>query len=180
MQKILTLLTITAVVGAVSSVSASGQSAETTSKTQIKPNGGYESSTTSESTTPGGGTKTTNKEVDVNVDARGRVDSTVTNTTTTDPKGLLNKQVNNAQTTIEEKTNGGYTQTTTRAHRDANGTSIVYKTVTDVDVDNKGNVQSTVKTEKTVDPKGLMNEKTSSSQTKTVNGKVVETKKESN
>lgn len=62
---------------------------------------------------------------------------------------------------------------TTSKHKNAEGTDVTMVTTTDVDVDNSGNVTTTAKTEKTVDPKGLLNETTTTNETKTVNGKVV-------
>jgi hypothetical protein len=144
------------------------------SKMEYKDNGGYESTQSSERVTGTGTKHVTESNVDVDVDSKGRVSKTVETEKTTDPKGLLNTKKDNATTEIEEKARGGYKQTTTRAHTDREGTDIVNKSTTNVDVDAKGNVTEVVKTEKVVDPKGLLNKSKAVSKTKTVNGRVVE------
>ena len=130
----------------------------------------------SKTTTNDGTVISSEKSTDVDVDSNGLVDKTVKSETTTDAKGLMNKKVDNSKTEFKEKKNGGYEQTTTAKHTDAEGTNVILKTTTDVDVDDSGNVTTAAKTEKTVDPKGLMNSKTASTKTKTVNGKTVEAK----
>ena len=107
------------------------------------------------------------------MDSKGNVDKSVKMTATSDPKGMGNAKKDQSQTDIEEKSNGGYKQTTVRKHNEANGTNVYYKTVTDVDVDKDGNVTSTSTSEKVTDPKGLWNETKSTSKTKSYNGKVV-------
>jgi hypothetical protein len=173
MKYTFTLLATTAMLSLASGAFAADESSQVKSKVDYKKDGGYESTRTTEQTTAAGTEKTSKTKVDVDVDANGNVDKTVKKETVNDPKGMMNKTEENSETRIEEKDNGGYKQTTTRKHKDANGTSTTYKTVTDVNVNAAGNVTSTATTEKTVDPKGLMNETTTKSKTKAVNGKTV-------
>lgn len=171
------LLTLAATAAVSLASSAYAEEAQVKSKVEYKKDGGYESSRTMEQTTPSGTAVTSDSKVDVSVDSKGRVDKTVKTEAGSDAKGLMNRKKDKSETHIEEKARGGYKQTTTRVHADANGTDTTYKTTTDVDVDDSGNVTTTATTEKTVDPKGLLNEKTSTSKVKTVNGRVVEEKK---
>ena len=174
MKRTLAMLAASAAVGLAGASYAADESAQVKSKVEYKKDGGYTATRSAERTTPGGTTNSAESKVDVDVDSKGHVDKTVKSESTTDPKGLLNKKKDTSETNIEEKDRGGFKQTTTRKHTDAEGTNTTYKTVTDVDVDSNGNVTTKATTEKTVDPKGLMNSKTSSTKTKTVNGNVVE------
>lgn len=176
MKKSLAMLLATAAVGLAMPAFAADESAQVKSKVDYKKDGGYESSRTAEKTTANGTALKSESNVDVDVDSKGRVDKTVKVENSTDPKGLMNAKKDKAETHIEDKARGGYKQTTTRKSTDNNGTDVTYKTTTDVDVDSSGNVTTTATTEKTTDPKGLLNEKTTSTKTKTVNGKVVEEK----
>jgi len=177
MKNTFALLAATAAIGLAGGAYAADESANVKSKVDYKKDGGYTAERSSEQKTPGGTKTTSETKVDVDVDSQGRIDKEVKAETTTDPKGLLNKTKDVSKTDIEEKERGGYKQTTTTKHTNADGTNVTYKTVTDVDVDANGNVTTTAKTEKTVDPKGLMNAETTSSTTKSVNGQVVEQKK---
>lgn len=78
------------------------------------------------------------------------------------------------KSSIDFKENGGYEAERTTQHTAPSGTTSSYKSNVDVDVDNKGNVTSTTNAKKTVDPKGLMNKTTTKTQTKVVNGRVVD------
>jgi len=180
MKNVIAMLAATAAVGLATSAYAADETSQAKASVNYKDNGGYDSSRNAENTDANGTTTTSSEKVDVDVDSKGLVKKTVKTSDTTDPKGLMNKKTDNSKTVYEEKDNGGYKQTTTRTHKDANGTNVSYKTVTDVDVDKDGNVTTTAKTEKTVDPKGLFNKKTTSETTKTVNGQVVDEKKTSN
>ena len=156
-------------------VSAYAEDTSEKTKTKLSANG-YETTRSAEKTTAAGTTNSTQDTVSESVDSNGLVKRKVKSTNSSDPSGLLNKKADNAESQVEEKPRGGFKQTTTRSHTDAEGTNISYKTVTDVDVDTSGNVTTTATTEKTVDPKGLMNETTSKDTTKSVNGTVVEHK----
>ncbi len=169
------ILTAVALIG----FGAQAYAADYNSDTQSKSNGGYESNSSSETVTPSGEERSSESTVDVNVDSKGRMEKTIKSQSTRDPKGLMNKRKNTSETQIEEKARGGYKQTTTRKAMDANGTNTTYKTVTNVDVDVDGNVTSTVTTDKVVDPKGLLNEKTTTTKTKSYNGREVERTKHS-
>ncbi len=179
MKNIFALLSATTMLTMGTGAFAADESAKSTSKVDYKKNGGYESTRSSEQTTSDGTAHSSENKVDVDVDSKGNIDKTVKSTSSTDPKGMMNKKKDTSETEIEEKSNGGYKQTTTRNQTDADGTDITYKTTTNVDVDDKGNVVTTATTEKTVDPKGLMNKTKTTSKTKTVNGQVVEKKSDS-
>ncbi len=167
------VLAATAAVGLAASAIAADPSAEMKSQTSYKKNGGYETTSSSDQVTAAGTSKSSETKVNVDVDSHGNVDKSVKMTATNDPKGTMNAQKDQSQTEIAEKSNGGYTQTTVRQHKEASGTNIYYKTVTDVDVDKDGNVTSTSTSEKVTDPKGLWNETKTTSKTKAYNGKVV-------
>lgn len=180
MKNMFAILVATTAVGLATSSYAADESAQDKSKVEYKKDGGYESTKSTEHTTTGGTTHSTETKVDVDVDRQGRVDKTSKTESTTDPKGLMNKKDDTSETQIEEKARGGYKQTTTRKHTDAEGTNTTYKTVTDVDVDGNGKITTTATTEKTVDPKGLMNKTSTESKTKAVNGRVVDKTTKSN
>lgn len=180
MKNLLATLTATTILAAAGGAFAADETTQGESKVKYKDNGGYESTQSAEHTTAGGTTHSSDAKVDVDVDSKGRVDKTVKTDSVTDPKGLMNKKADTAKTEVEEKDRGGYKQTTTRKHTDAEGTNVTEKTSTDVDVDKNGNVTETDKTEKVTDPKGLMNKKKTVHKTKKVNGKVVEDKIDSN
>ncbi len=175
MKNTFTLLAATAAVTLASASFAAEEKANT--EVEYKNNGGYEATRNAQTTTPGGTTVSSQSKVDVDVDSKGNVTRSVSTQNATDPKGMLNKQADNGKTVFEEKANGGYKQTTERSHTDQQGTDITLKTVTDVDVDKKGNVITTAKTEKTVDPSGLFNSRTETSTSRSVNGVVVDQKK---
>jgi len=143
-----------------------------------KQNGGYEKTIKSENTSTIGTKKETESKVDVDVKNDGRVSKKEETSTVIDPEGLMNEKSKNTQTSYEEKQNGGYKQVTETRIKDAQGTNITLITTTDVDIDAQGNVVTTAKSEKKVDPKGLMNSTTSTHERKTVNGQLIEEKKE--
>lgn len=176
MKHLIVIAAATAAIGFTSSAYAAEEAAQVKSKIEYKKDGGYEASRTSEQTTARGTELSSERNVNVGVDSKGRIDKTVKSESSSDPKGLMNKKKDVSESKIEEKDRGGYKQVTTRKHRDAEGTDTTYKTTTDVDVDARGNVATTATTEKVTDPKGLLNEKTTSSKVKTVNGRVVEEK----
>lgn len=173
MKNMFAVLAATAAVGLASSSYAADETAQDKAKMEYKKNGGYVATRSSEHSTDDT-TRSSDSKVDVDVDSNGNVEKTIKSESTTDPKGMMNKKKDTSKTEIEEKANGGYKQTTVRKHTDANGTDTYYKTVTDVEVDNDGNVTSTATSEKTNDPKGWWNETKTTSKTKTVNGRVVE------
>lgn len=92
-----------------------------------------------------------------------------------------------AETKIEKDDNGGYERTVSEESKDAAGTLRSKEVTTEVDVDNDGDKETTVKSKAVEDPKGLMNKttvetesttsvedgKTSTSYEKKVNGDVV-------
>jgi len=177
MKKTLTLLLSTAAFGLAASAYAAD--AEVKSKVEYKKNGGYEANRTAERTTSNGTAVASETDVDVNVDSKGLVDKTVKVENKSDPKGLGNAKTEKSETRFEEKERGGYKQVTTRKSNDANGTNSTYETTTDVNVDAAGNVTTTATTEKVENPKGLLNQKTSTSKVKSVNGAIVDSKKKS-
>ncbi len=141
---------------------------------QLKDNGGYESVRSSTQTQPDGTKQTTETTVDRDVKSNGSSSINATTTVSTDPRGAMNEQQAKKETSIEEKPRGGYKETNEQKQTDAAGTNVTTKTTTDVDVDHAGNVTRTVKSEKTVDPKGLMNKETVTDEVKSVNGQVVD------
>lgn len=168
-----------AVLAATTTLSAAGfayaeSKAQAESKVEYKEDGGYESSRTSKHTDGKGTTTKTDANIDVDVHSKGNVSKTIKTTATTDPEGLMNEKKDDTKTVFEEKERGGYKQTTTTKHVNSDGTNVTLVTTTNVDVDKNGNVTTVAKSEKTVDPKGLMNKKTTTDETKMVNGKVVE------
>jgi hypothetical protein len=177
MKKKFALLAATAAFGLATSAYAADDSAQTKSNVEYKNNGGYEASRSAERTTTDGTTNASESKVDVSVDSNGNATKTEQTETSTDPKGLMNKKEDQNKTKFSEKENGGYTQTTTSKHKDADGTDVTLTTTTDVDIDKDGNVVTSAKTKKTVDPKGLFNSKTTTTKTKTINGRVVEQRK---
>lgn len=92
------------------------------------------------------------------------------------------------KTSIKKDDDGGYERTVTEESKDSLGTVRKKEVSTEVDVDNDGDKETTVKSKAVEDPKGLMNKttvesesviknedgKTSSSYKKKVNGKVIE------
>jgi len=180
MKHYLAMLVTSTAIAFSSLVYAADETAQGQSKVDYKDNGGYDASRSSQNTDANGTVTKSEEKASVDVDSKGLETRKLSTSDSTDPKGLMNKKTDNTNTKYTEKANGGYKQVTTTTHTDANGTNVKLVTTTNVDIDNKGNVTSTVKTKKVVDPKGLMNEKTSTSMTKTVNGKVVEEKKDGN
>lgn len=181
MRNVIALLAATALASIATGAYADEASASKSDLEQ-KDNGGYESTSSSESTDANGTTVTTDDKTDVDMDANGNIKKKVVdNEKTIDPKGLWNKKTEKDKTVYEEKKNGGYQQTTIHSYKDRDGESIYYKTVTNVDVDSHGNVITTAKTERTTEPKGWFSSKhTASSESKTVNGVVVEQNSKAN
>lgn len=180
MKNLVMILASTAAVGLASSAFAANATAENKSSVEYKKNGGYEATATSEHTTAKGTAHEASEKVDVDVDSKGLRKETVKADSSTDPKGLLNAKKDTTKASYKDKDNGGYKQTKTDRHSDAAGTDTKVETTTDVDVDANNNATAVVKTEKTVDPKGLLNKKTTTNKAKAVNGVVVEQKKETN
>ena len=176
MKNLLAILTTTAAVGLASSAYAADASAEHKSNVEMKKNGGYEATNSAERITSAGTKQEMKEKVDVDVDSKGMHKETAKSETVTDAKGLGNAKKDTSKATYEDKSNGGYKQTKTDKHTDANGANVKTTTTTDVDVDSDKNATAVVKTEKTVDPKGLMNKKTTTTKAKAVNGTVVEQK----
>jgi hypothetical protein len=176
MKNLYTILAATAALST-ATVAYADEEAQVKSTVEMKDNGGYESNVKSEEVTSAGTAKSTEKQVDIDVNSNGLVDKNIKIVKKNDPKGLMNGKKDVSETEIEEKEYGGYKQTTTRKITDANGTNTFYKTITDVSVDTNGNVTSTATTEKTTDPKGWFNKTTVKSTEKTVNGKVIEKSK---
>ncbi len=140
--------------------------------------GEYNTKSSLEHTTPGGTVHSYDKQVDVDVDDKGRVNKTTETKTKVDPEGLMNTKEDATTTEYEEKPRGGYKQTTIKKHTDDKGANVTIKTTTDVDVAENGEITTTAKSEKTVDPEGLMNSTKTIEETKSINGRVVEQKKE--
>lgn len=68
-------------------------------------------------------------------------------------------------TKTEYKSDGGYTTTTKERKLDAKGTEVKGEAKVDVDVDGDGKVTKKVTNERITDPKGLLNERASTTET---------------
>ena len=178
MKNLFTLLATTAIVGLMAPAYAADVSADSKVTFEAKDNGGYESEASSKAVTAGGTIKTTEKSVDVDIDADGKVNKTVETKAVTDPEGLMNRSETTTATELDEKSDGGLDKKVTTEEEKADGTNVTTETKTDVDVDSKGNVEKTVKTEKTVDPEGMLNKMRETTEVKVKNGVVVEEHKE--
>ena len=176
MKQFLVALASTAAVGLASSAFAANATAENKSNVELKKNGGYEATNSSERTTAAGTKHEMKEKIDVDVDSKGQHKESAKAESSTDPKGLMNAKTDTTKASYKDKDNGGYKHTRTDKHTDAAGTDVKTTTTTDVDVDSSKNATATVKTEKTVDPKGLMNKKTTTTKAKAVNGVVTEEK----
>jgi hypothetical protein len=67
---------------------------------------------------------------------------------------------------IEYKKDGGYESTRSAERTTASGATVSSESKVDVDVDNKGRIDKTVKVENATNPKGLLNEKKDEAETK--------------
>lgn len=177
MNKLLASVVATTAVGFAFAGYAVEATSEIKSSVEHKKNGGYESSSESETVSPNGTKKTSETSVDLEVDGDGRISKTIESETKVDPKGLLNSKKDKVITKTEEKARGGYKKNVTHEHKDSDGTNVTTEVETKVDVDAKGNVIENEKEEKIVDPKGLMNSTTTTTTTKKINGDVVEHEK---
>ncbi len=171
MKKSLALLATITAFSLIHSAYAADPSADTQTSMQQKANGGYEANTTSEQTGADGAKITNDKKVDLSVDSNGKTTKTIKKNSTAS-KGALHKSADKSVSEYKDKDNGGFKKTKTVTHTNTDGTNVKEKSTADVDVDSKGNVTSTEKSEKTVDPQGLMNATTTTSTTKSVNGTV--------
>lgn len=164
------ILATTAAMSIAASAHATDASAEAKSDIEYKDNGGYEAKISSESKDANGTVKTVKATEDYDVDSDGLGSRTTEKTAVTDPEGLFNKSKNTSKTEVERKDNGGYEKTTTEKSTNADGTNVTTEVNTDVDVNDDGSVKANTTTEKTVDPKGLMNKTTTTIKSKAVNG----------
>ena len=149
--------------------------AQSQSSVEQKDNGGYTANVSSDQTDANGTRRTTKETEDVTVDNKGNTSKEIKTKITNDPKGLGNETTRSSSVKIKQKDNGGFSKMVKTKKTDNSGTDVTTKSSTDTDVDSNGNVTKTTKTEKTVDPKtGLFSGQTTSTSTKTVNGKVVD------
>jgi len=156
-------------------------SADASSKEKIdyKDNGGYETTQHTQRTTPAGNAQSSDADVNVDVDSKGRVTKEVKTKATDDPSGLMNKRTESTDVKTKQKAHGGYEQKSDYKYTDAAGSNVSEKTKTDVDVDKKGNVTEDTTVERTVNPKGIFNSKTKTEKhIKAVNGTITEQKEE--
>jgi len=167
-----TLVLSAALAAVLTAGTAFAEGTETSVKTDYKKNGGYEKTATTSTTTAGGTAVKSENSTDVDVDSNGKVTKTIKDEKVTDPDGMMNEKRNTTETKVKEK-DRGYERTTKSSNTDAEGTSVSTEAKQNVKVDAQGNVIETIKTEKSVDPKGLMNKSTSETETKKVNGQVV-------
>lgn len=142
-------------------------------KTEYKDNGGYTTTTQESRKNADGTTVKGEAKVDVDVDSDGKVTKTIKNEKITDPKGILNEKAATTETSVEQK-NRGYSRETRTSNSNAAGTSTLTKEKRDVKIDAQGNVVENTTTDKVVDPKGLMNRESITTEEKRVNGQTVE------
>jgi opacity protein-like surface antigen len=180
MKNIFTLLATTAAISLMAPAYAADVSSDSKVKFEAKDNGGYQSESTSKSVTAGGTVKTIDKSLDMDIDSDGKASKTVKTKTVSDPDGLMNRSEKDVEVEIEEKANGGVEKTEVSEETNSDGTNVTTESNTDVDVDSDGTVNATVKTEKIIDPDGLMNKTKVNTETKMRNGVVVEQHKETN
>ncbi len=144
---------------------------------QYMKNGGYKAVVKEEDVTPAGTLEKTVTGTVIDVENNGTETRQYYKNQVRDPKGMMNKKTDNSLVRFVEKPRGGYRQITERKINNAAGNDVTYVTVTDVDVDIKGNVTTTAKTTKTVNPKGLMNEKSVTTESKSLNNEVIYNRK---
>lgn len=143
------------------------------SNSERRDNGGY-ATTSSKTKTDAAGTTVkseTKAELDVNDD--GTSTKTTKQEHITDPKGTLNERAQTTETKVKRNDDGYSTETRT-SNSNAAGTSTLTKQQREVKRDAQGNVIETTKTDKVVDPKGLMNREATSTEQKRINGELVE------
>lgn len=73
------------------------------------------------------------------------------------PSFAAEKESYKSETKMEKDAKGNYEAKTTIQHTDTDGTTTNTEKMVDVDANSDGTTEKTVKTEKVVDPKGLMN-----------------------
>ena len=86
--------------------SADKQSYEAKTKIEKDSDGNYSEKTKAEKTDVEGTTTSSEKNVSVDVDSNGAVDKTIKTETTTDPKGLMNKQTTKTKDTTKVNADG--------------------------------------------------------------------------
>jgi hypothetical protein len=171
------IFSATAAFALLTALQADAQSSDTKNTIEYKKGGGYEATTSSQTTTETGVEKSSKTDIDVTVKPDGLVKKTEETTNIVDPQGAGNKKKRIQQVIIEEKPNGGYKKITKIAETDAEGTNITTENIADVEISEEGET-ATITYRKVVDPKGLMNKKVDKAMTKTVNGKVIEENKQ--
>ena len=165
--------TMIAVLGAVSAIAlmsanvAHAGAPENKTTYEAKDNGGYEVKSKSKAVNAAGTERTGERKVDVEIDDNGSKSKTVTTKSAVDAEGLMNGKEDKAETKMEMNADGSSKTVKSNSHSNFNGTDT--STEVETKVDANGNVIT--ETEKTVDPKGLLNKSTTT--TKTINGKVV-------
>jgi hypothetical protein len=177
MKKILAVLMSTAAVAGATYAIAGSNEPQTKAEIKYKDNGGYEINRSSEKVGPGGTKTTVDRKTDVEIDSDGHISRSAETEKVQDPKGLLNKATSKEETEYEESEDG-FTQKSTSEQKSSDGTHVSEKTTNDVTLDDDGNVEAVIETEKKVDPKGLFNSKTVSEKTELRNGQVVKQEKE--
>lgn len=143
-----------------------------TTTTEYKDNGGY-TTTTNKAKVDAQGTEVKAKsKVDVDVNDDGSTTKTTKQEHIADPRGTMNERANTTETKVEQKVDG-YSRETRNSKSNAAGTSTLTKESRDVKVDAHGNVTETTKTDKVVDPKGLMNRESTTREETRVNGELI-------
>ena len=134
-------------------------SSKTDVKTERQADGDYTSKMSEESKDANGVKTSSESKVDVDVDSDGTYKKTIKSQAVKDPKGMLNKSVAESSETVKSD-DGKYSDKSSVEYKNgATGT----KTTKDMEVkakeDDNGNVDKTIESKVTTDPKGLFNKK---------------------
>lgn len=178
------------------SLGATATYAETTASEKVETkmerdaDGNYVKKTTTESKDAAGTKTIGNSEIKVKADADGSYKKTVESKSSSDPDGLMNKSQVTSKDSVKSD-DDEYTEEHSMVTKNGDtGTKTTSKGKIEVKADDEGNIEKTVETKTTNDPKGLMNKKSTKSvekmeqkngennyrYTKEVDGKTVEDK----
>lgn len=103
----ISVLLVTASALAFSSAAyAADEKYESKVKVEKKDDGSYKETSKTSHTDTAGTTTSSERKVDVDVDSDGSTDKTVKTETTTDPKGLMNKETEKTKDTEKSKADG--------------------------------------------------------------------------
>jgi len=177
MRKLIAILsTATALTLPFAVMAADNTSSDAQGSVQYKDNGGYTEKSSATEVNADGSKAKVEKKTDVSVDDNGLKSTdkkSETITKTANGRTLKTKK----EMTAKDKANGGYKASAETANTDSKGTDVITKSTTDVSVSDDGTTTKEIKNKKTVNPPGLFNEKTSTTDTKIktdANGNVID------